>query len=424
MSEAFWVWFGLTSSVVALLVGTRFLTTLLSTGEYGKLALAISLTTLAVQICANPVAQTAIRFYTHWRKVGKLSLLIQSLGRSLVWQIGIIFFICLVIAITALYFDELPSSYFIIVVGFLAVFLVLNRIAFSLEDAARERRFRGIIQGSFETGRFLIAIGLISFLTTYKAEVALIGFLIAAVLAVVCHGCFLRKLLKPAIEAPSNIQITMTPSDDAALKHFQRPLFISNASIWIFMMAERWALHHYGNLEDVGGYTAVYQLAFMPMLLVSNFLVLFSEPIIYQFADLESKTDASQALRINFYLAVIILLVTLIIFTGLLFFHPIIGSIFLGEEFRSYSWIFPWLLMAGGFFAAAQQFLLKLRYEFRTGTLAVLWGVVAITAVTAYFIGANYWQLKGIFAAVVLVNVMLLLFSIVFLGIIKISEKG
>jgi len=420
MGEAFWVGFGLGTSVIALLVGTRFLTTLLSTSEYGKLALAISLTTMAVQIGGNPVSQTMIRFYAHWREAGKLSLLVKSLGQTLLRQIGMILFVCMVVAISAHYFDTLPSFYCITIVGLLAVLLLVNRVAFGIEDAARERRFRGVVQGSFEAGRFLFAIGIITLLTIHTAEAALSGFLMAAVLAVVFHGLFLGKILKPVRGASPVDQPTIMPSDASALKHFQMPLYISNACIWLVMMSERWTLQHYGNLVDVGGYAAVYQLAFMPMLLVSTFLVLLLEPIIYQYAGLDGKTaGASQALRINFYLAVVILFVTMIIFIGFLFFHPFIGSLFLGEQFRSYSWLFPWLFLAGGFFAASQQFLIKLQSELRTGALASLWGGVALTAVIAYFFGAKYWQLKGVLTAVVLVNVMLLMFSIYFSGIKK-----
>ena len=261
---------GLGTSVLALLVGTRFLTTLLSTSEYGRLALAISLMTMAVQIGGNPVAQTMIRFYAHWREAGKLSLLVKSLGRTLLRQIGLILFVCMVVAISAHYFDTLPSFYCIAIVGFLAVLLLVNRVAFGIEDAARERRFRGVVQGSFETGRFLFAIGIISVLTIHTAEAALSGFLMAAVLVVVFHGVFIGKLLKPALEVSAIGQPIIMSSDASALNHFQRPLYISNACIWLVMMAERWTLQYYGNLVDVGGYAAVYQLAFIPMIFVDR----------------------------------------------------------------------------------------------------------------------------------------------------------
>jgi hypothetical protein len=59
--EAFWVGFGIITGVLALVAGTRFLTHLLPPDEYGKLALAVSLSTLAVMIFGDPVGKTAVR---------------------------------------------------------------------------------------------------------------------------------------------------------------------------------------------------------------------------------------------------------------------------------------------------------------------------------------------------------------------------
>lgn len=417
MTEAFWVGFGLATSVLALFAGTCMLTTLLSTIEYGRLVLAISLAMLVVQICGEPVAQTAVRFYAHWREAGKLPVLIHSLKKSMIWTVGGIFLTCIAIVVLGRRFDELPSDHLTLIVGAFAAFLILNRVAVALEDAARERRFRGIMQGGFELGRFLFAIGLIFFLASHRAETALDGFLIAAILTVAAHGLFLWKILKPLPGEQYDIGVTMTTADAISLRRFQFPLFISHAFIWLVMMTERWLLHRYGSLADVGGYAAVYQLAFMPMIFVSKFLVLLTEPIIYQMTGLDRETDSgSNALRINGYLAVVILLMTLIIFSLLLFCHPVVGRFLLGIEFRTYSWLFPWLFLAGGFFAAAQQFLVRMKCDMRTGTIAVLWGVVALIAAFAYFIGAKYWQLTGILTAVVLVNGILFLSAIIFTG--------
>jgi hypothetical protein len=48
----------------------------------------------------------------------------------------------------------------------------------------------------------------------------------------------------------------------------------------------------------------------------------------------------------------------------------------------------------------------------RTGLLAKVWGGTALVALTAYTVGAMFWQMKGVLAAVVGVNLCLLLFSL------------
>ncbi len=413
--EAFWVGFGLITSVLALLAGTRFLTKLLSTEEYGKLALAISLATLAVQIFGDPIGKTAVRFYTHWRDAGKFYGFMQNLGKSLTYALAVIVLFCMGVLISGHFWAVSPGFCFVIVTGIFTILLILHRVAFGLEDAARKRRFRGIIQGIFEALRFMFAIGFVILWATPDAKTVLMGFAVAGTLVVIAHGIFLYRLFSTAQMENTADQKMIAEIDTVSMQAFQFPLVFSNACIWLVMMAERWILNHSGLSGDVGGYAAVYQLAFIPMLFISNFMVLLIEPILYQTAHLDrAGVTPVQVLRMNRYAGVGILCVTLVLFLVLLFCYPTVGSFFLGIEFRSYSWIFPWLLLSGGCFAAAQQLLLILNCEMRTGLLAILWGVVAAIAVIAYIIGANYWQLKGVIAAIVFVNALLLVFSYLF----------
>ncbi len=428
--EAFWVGFGLLSSVFALFAGTRFLTHLMSTDEYGKLALAISLSTLAVLIFGDPIGKTAVRFYSLWCGAGKPYGFLQNLWKSMVLAMGGIGLCCIITMIAGHYIKAVPGSYFVLVTGFFAIVLVFNRVAMALEDAARKRRFRGILQGSFETLRFVFAIGLVIIFALPVVEIVLSGFVLAGILVVIVHGIFLYRLFHRD-QAEKNRAYPDVKMDNARMRSFQSPLVVSSVCIWLVMMAERWILQYSGHPGDVGGYAAVYQLSFIPMLLASNFLILLIEPVLYQVAALDGKTPSfERTQRINNYAAFGILLFSVVLFLGLLFSYPMAGTLLLGAEFRAYSWMFPWLLLAGGCFAAARQFLLQLSYDMRTDLLAVIWAVVAVVAVAAYMIGGVYWQLKGIVVAIVAVNMVLVLFSLVFVnkgnvsGILKKNTVG
>jgi O-antigen/teichoic acid export membrane protein len=411
--EAFWVGFGLIASVFALLAGTRFLTHLLSTEQYGRLALAVSLSNLALQIFGEPVAKTAIRFYSQWCQAGNPAGYVKSLVKSLSKTAGCIVLFCTAALISGFYNKSGPDGYFIVITGFFAILLVLNRVGLGLEDAARKRRFRGLVYGGFEVLRFGFAVGLILVFALPVAETVLSGFVLAGILAVAAHGVFLYlHQLKDSSKGQENAASVMNVE---TMQSFQAPLIISNACIWVVMMAERWALQYFGSPEEVGGYAAVYQLAFVPMLFVSNFLILLIEPILYQVVAQEGKTASfDQTRRINNYAVFSILFFSLLLFLALLFIYPVVGNLLLGVQFRSYSWLFPWLFLAGGCFAATGQLLLKLNLEMRTDLLAILWGGMAVVAVAGYIFGACFWQLKGILVAIVAVNILLLIFSLVF----------
>jgi O-antigen/teichoic acid export membrane protein len=415
VGEAFWIGFGIITAVFALLAGTRFLTNLLSTQEYGRLALAISLSTLAVQIFGEPVGKTAVRFYSLWHQAGKPAGFVQRMAQSLSGAAGCIVLVCILVFFAGSVWSRLPGNYFVVITGIFAILLVLNRVGLALEDAARKRRFRGIIQGGFEVMRFGFAAGLILVFDSPGAEAVLSGFVMAGILIVFIHGMYLYPSLTTDILPCSKKTVEGMNVD--AMRSYQTPLILSNACIWLVMMAERWVLQYFGSPEEVGGYAAVYQLAFVPMLFVGHFLVLFFEPILYQVTR-SNKKNAQwiQALRINQYIAIGILCLSICFCLLLFFWHSLVGRYVLGADFRAYTWLFPWLLLSGGCFAAAQQLLLKLSGEMRTDLLALLWGVVAVIAVGGYVIGAFFLQLKGILVAMVAVNVLLVLFLFLFLN--------
>lgn len=421
--EAFWVGFGIITGVLALVAGTRFLTHLLPPDEYGKLALAVSLSTLAVMIFGDPVGKTAVRFYSLWYTAGKPSGFLQNLGNSLVRSMGGIGLGCLIAIVCSHYFHAVTGTYLILATGIFACILVFNRVAVALEDAARERRFRGVLQGGFEMLRFGSAVGLVTILTLPAAETVLTGFVLAGILVVMAHGIFLYRLFhrdRAETNSPAHPDGEM---DIARMRTFQSPLVVSSICVWLVMMSERWALQYFGSQQDVGGYAAVYQLAFIPMLLVSNFMVLLIEPVLYQVVEPGGKTVSSdQRQRINNFAVLGVMIFSVFLSVALFFTYPVAGNLLLGGEFRDYSWMFPWLFLAGGCFAAARQLLLQLSYDMRTDLLAKIWGVVAAAAVAAYATGAFCWQAKGILSAVVGVNVALLVFSLVFVNIRKTAK--
>ncbi|MDZ7664910.1 MAG: hypothetical protein U5K27_06195 [Desulfotignum sp.] len=423
--EAFWVGFGIITGVLALVVGTRFLTHLLPPDEYGKLALAISLTTLAVMIFGDPVGKTAVRFYSLWYTAGKPSGFLQNLGKSLVLSMGGIGLCGIIAMVCSHYFQAVTGMYLILATGIFACILVFNRVAVALEDAARERRFRGLLQGGFEILRFGSAVGLIIVFTLPAAETVLTGFVLAGILVVMVHGIFLYRLFHGDRAETNNPAHPDGEMDIARMRSFQSPLVVSSICVWLVMMAERWTLQYFGSQQDVGGYAAVYQLAFVPMLLVSNFMVLLIEPVLYQVVEPGGKTVSSdQKQRINNFAVLGVIIFSAFLFVLLFFTYPAAGNLLLGVEFRGYSWMFPWLFLAGGCFAAARQLLLKFSYDMRTDLLAKIWGVFAAAAVVAYATGAFYWQAKGILAAVVGVNVALLVFSLVFVNIRHAAENA
>lgn len=383
--------------------------------EYGKLSLAVSLAAFAAQVFGNPIGQTTTRFFSACLETGKLSGLLRSMKTALSRSIFLIAIVCGITVFVDMNFNTLLSPYFILATGGFAVLLVINRAAWGFEDAVRERRFRACVQTGFEINRFLFAIGFMVVLKNSTAVIGLNGFILAGFVIVAAHWMFFKKKISMMHGPEDAWEPRVAAEDLTQIQHFQIPLIFSNFCMWWVMMSERWMLNCFGTLKDVGGYTAIHQLAFIPMFYLSSVLVILTEPVLYQMIGLDKKFNVKmKAVSINMYLAFSIFVFTLACFLILYFHHSRIADLILGPGFREYSWLFPWLVLAGGCFACAQQILLKLNYEMQTARLAGLWAVIAMIALVFYFAGARLGQLQGVMIAVVAVNALLLILSLFF----------
>ena len=411
--EVAWVGFGILANVLAMLIGTRFLTSLLSTSEYGALALAISLANLANHIFGIPIGQTGLRFYQSYIDADKSSVLLSFMGKSLLWAFSLVVAVGFIVVFNSGNFENYPGDSFVfLTVGF-AILLVVNRSALGVEDASRKRSLRAISQGIFEISRFLIAVILILLLSNPSAVITMLGFVLGGLLTATVHLVFFKGLFSKSPVKAINTHETQSIGSREAMRRFQLPLVVSSVCLWVVMMTERWALQKFGTLSNVGGYAAVYQLSFVPMVVLSNFFLVLTEPVLYQIVG-PGKSDDSKgrAFLVNRHLTTIIILFSITLSLICFFAHPIISRLFLGEAFRAYSWLFPWLVLAGGCYAAGHQLLLNLSCEMQTGKLAVLWFIVSIVAVVCYFTATYFWQVKGLLVAVIFVFTLLLILAI------------
>jgi O-antigen/teichoic acid export membrane protein len=403
--EMLWVAVGVFISMSVALAGTRFLTTVLSRAEYGKLVLMVSLAGLFDQVVGHAIGGAAMRFYSIYHFENRLGELRGIVFRYLLGST----LVCIFGAILLSYLRRTTTDLLLILTLAFSIALFVSGVGVRLAEGARRRRLSATLRTAFEIVRFSFAAFFVYFGST-SAEFAMGGFMVGATIIACIHWYYIRfRLLNNDRQAEGWSERKQLAK---SFRRYAEPLLIVGFGTWVFLMSPLWALGWYCEIDEVGGYGVYHQLAFVPMLVISGLLLTYWAPILYE-KTMESADEAMKdSLRITIVTLVAVLLTAIIAY----FEHRQIAILLLGEHFRSNSWIFPWMIMAGGFYGVAQQLLLKLRAEMKTLKLAVIQLVFALMAVVFYSLAAKFFAVDGVVYAVTALNALLLIFAYVFAG--------
>lgn len=405
--EMFWVFSGTLVSMSVALAGTRFLTTVILPAEYGRLALMISVAVLVDQVVGHAIGGAAMRFYPIYRAEGRLIELRRIILRS--WLFGIVGGVLALIIVSVL---QQPVVHLLplLTIGF-ALGLLVSGIGVRLAEGARRRGVAAAFRSAFEVVRFGLAAAFI-LLGSATAESAMAGFMVGALVVAAIHWYYAGfRLLGEAGQAGGLDGRNPTAM---SFREYAGPLAVVGLGSWGFLMSPIWALGWLGELSEVGTFSAYYQLAFVPMLLVSGLLLTFLAPIVYE----TTMESIDKAMRGTYLLAAITLSGVIIVVVLATVLHHELAMLLLGEAFRADSWIFPWLIMAGGMYGVAQQLLLRLRAEMKVITLAAFQLGFAAFAAASYSFAAFHFALEGVVYAVGAVNAMLLGMSVIYGGVL------
>jgi O-antigen/teichoic acid export membrane protein len=185
--------------------------------------------------------------------------------------------------------------------------------------------------------------------------------------------------------------------------NFSWPFSAWGLFTWLQIVSDRWALQFFATTSDVGKYTVLFQLGYYPVTLVSGMAVQFIAPILYQ-----RSGDGSDNVRnihvkeLNWRLVILTLGITGTVFLMMIFFHVPIFRIFVAKQYRNISFLLPWMLAAGGIFAAGQIIALELQSRMKTRIMMVAKIVTAVLGVIFNFAGAFLFGILGVVSALVL----------------------
>lgn len=397
LKESILVVLGQGMAVAGALVGVRLMTGLLSPSEYGELALGMTVAALINLTVLGPLYNGVTRFYAPAQEKDDLGGYLHAVGRLLISATGIIIILILPTVSGLLIAGRMEWIALAVAAFILSIISGYNLIVNGIQNAARNRIIVALHQGIETWGRFLCAAGLMLWLGA-TSTIAMIGYAIAAILTLGSQSVFLHKVVTGNIEEGENKNHWMDQ-----IWTYSWPFATWGIFAWLQMASDRWALGLVGTLEDVGRYAVLYQLGYYPMSVVTGMATQLFAPIFYQRAG--DGTDSRRNTNVNtlsWRVTWSTLGVTGSTFVLAFFSHRQIFHLFVAEEYTSVSHLLPWMLLAGGVFAASQSISLGLMSRMKTHTLNMAKIMTALLGTTFNFAGAYWYGVAGLVMAAIL----------------------
>jgi len=411
--EGAWIVLGQAAAVLGSLVGVRLLTELLDPSAYGELALGMTVATLVNQTVLGPIGNGVTRFYAPAREKGDIGGYLYAVRRLVLSATGIIVLMIL-LAVAVLVIsgrtDWIPIATAALVFAILSGY---NSILNGVQNAARQRSIVALHQGMDSWARFLVAASLMVWLGA-TSTVAMVGYAAAVMLVLGSQYMYFRKIVPRHIAGAGR-----ETGWEAQIWKYSWPFATWGIFSWAHQASDRWALELFATTQEVGFYAVLFQLGYYPMSLATGMAMQFLAPIFYQRAGdaIDSRRNASTS-NLGWRLTVSALSVTGAAFLIALVFHAQIFQLFVAKEYVSVSHLLPWMLLAGGLFAAGQTIALDLMSQMKPHTMVAAKITTALLGVTSNFAGAYWYGTTGVVVGGVLFSVSY------FLWMVALSKKA
>ncbi|MHB8668184.1 MAG: lipopolysaccharide biosynthesis protein [Burkholderiales bacterium] len=399
--EGAWIVLGQISAVLGSLAGVRMLTELLNPAAYGELALGLTVAAVINQTVIGPLANGVARFYAPAQERNDLGGYLTAV-RRLVSAATVVIVLMVLLTVTGM-LAAAPRQW----VGITATALIFaaltgyNGVLSGIQNAARQRSIVALHQGMESWLRFLIAACMLVWVGA-TSTIAMLGYAVAAMLVLVSQYVFFRKTL-PQNAVASNHGTNWQKQ----IWQYSWPFGAWGIFSWAQQASDRWALELFATTQQVGLYAALFQLGYYPMSIATGLSMQFLGPIFYQRAGDASDRQRNQNVsRLSRSLTALTLVLTGAVFLTALLFHAQIFHLLVAKEYASVSYLLPWMLLAGGVFAAGQTISLNLMSQMKTHTMVVAKIATSSLGIVFNIAGAYFLGIRGIVVAIVLHSVL------------------
>lgn len=388
--EGSWIVFGQVLMVVGSLAGVRLLTELLPPGAYGELALGMTIATLVNQTILGPLGCGFIRFYAPAVEHGDVAGYLKAARKLVLFATAVVVLLA-ILAISGLTVSG--QTQWVPITACALMFAILSGYSANLggiQTAARRRSVVAIHQGIDPLLRSLVAAALLLWLGM-SSTIAMIGYAVAALLILGSQIFFFRKTIGGSAFGEDS------KDWQGDIWRFSWPIGVFGIFTWFQLASDRWALQIFSSTADVGNYAVLYQLGYYPISLITGMAMQFLTPILYQRAgDAKDSKRNADVDQLSWKMTWICLGVTAFAFLAALLMHVQLFSILVAEEYRTVSYLLPWIIVSGGIFASGQTLASNLQAQMKTREMMAAKIVTALLGIALNVAGSYWYGITGL----------------------------
>lgn len=394
--EGSWIVIGQIASVAGALVLVRVLTEHLDPAQYGELALGLTVAGLVNQVVMGGITAGIGRFYSIAAEKQDLHGYLRDSRRLLGYAVLAVAAIALVLIAGLLW---LGYSHWIGLAAAALVFSVISAFNLSLsgiQNAARQRAIVAFHGGLDAWLKILLVVGVMLWLGK-SSTAAVIGYTCSTLLVTVSQLFFLRRTIPPQHVCTSNHQPWI-----GQMWAYSWPFSAWGIFTWMQQVSDRWALAAFTTTEEVGRYAVLFQLGYASIAMVTGLAMAFLGPILYQRSgDATDHARNARVHRLSWRITYVSLIVTAIGFIITFAMHAWIFRLLVAAQYRQISYLLPWIVLAGGLFAAGQMLALKLMSEMKSAKMTSAKIITALLGLAFNIYGALVAGLLGVVCALI-----------------------
>jgi len=390
--ESVWVILGQLGPIVGALLLLRELTGLLSPNEYGNLTIALTLGAVVTQVIMGGLVSGITRYYSIAAEKNDLFCYVGSAKKIL----GLAAFFVLVVVSIVSIFIFFTAYKSLLLIGLLSIiFFLVNgvNLAFNgLQNASRNRRIVAFHQTFDSFFKVLLVIIFCKLFALSSVQILLL-FLISSTVVLFSQLFFLRGIR----ESGPSLESNSTNYWIREIWRYGLPFAGWGLFSWVQQSSDRWAIEYFGSSYEVGYYSVLFQLGYAPMAILTTIGVNFLTPILFGIAgDNSDSVRKKNVERIGLQATTLSLLFTFAMFIVSFALHSWVFKMLVFNEYRSYSYLLPWFVLAGGIFSSGEVISLRLMSELKTSKMFVIKVATSIIGALMNVFCAYYAGMRGV----------------------------